>query len=121
MSQSPVPADSSPLTQVVPLLEEACRYARQHGVEAQVEVAAGQAGLSIAAPGSGIREYLLFSLQGDDGQIEKRYAGKDTLRQPITAEALCATVIETELAGFFQRAAALPLEYLRQRHPAGFW
>ncbi|MBM7061917.1 hypothetical protein JQX08_14495 [Pseudomonas sp. UL073] len=107
---------------VVPLLQEACDYAQRHGIAVELSVSPGEACLTLTTPGGSHLESLRVAL-GPDAEhalIEKSYEDGELLSQTVSVHGLSPTVIETELAGFFQRAAALPLGYLKPRHPAGF-
>lgn len=111
---------------VLARFEEASRYAVTHGQHVSLESLAdnrlAQLELTLLDP-QGARS--LYRISGDlPGQhivLEQQYANGDSHRQEIALAALNDTVIDTELAAFFSKAAGLKLDYLAERHPAGFW
>lgn len=106
--------------------EEASRYAVTHGQQA-----------NLASVSDNQRSQLQLTLLDSQGAsniyringdllsqhivLEQLYADGSSHRQEVTLAGLNETVIDTELATFFSKAVGLKLDYLAERHPAGFW
>lgn len=107
-------------------LEEAIRYAEAHGQQANLASLSdnqrSQLQLTLLDSQGANHVYLIDGdLLGKNIVLEQLYADGTSHRQEITLAGLNETVIETELAAFFSKAVGLKLDYLAERHPAGFW
>ena len=111
-----------------PLFEEAASYARLQGLEVVVDLVLEnpRPRLILAASRPGQEQVSSYSLIANpmaQRVLHETYYAEsgDIHRQETQLAALNEKVIDTRLAGFFRKAFALPLDYLQDKHPIGFW
>ena len=111
------------LTQrAVPHFQEAVDYARTNGLQADLQFnqAPPALQLTLVRPSDGVA--CRYRIAADSGAVlhEKTY-GAEVQRLQASLDSVNQTLVETELAAFFIKAAALPLDYVAQRHQPGFF
>ena len=113
---------------VRPLFEEAASHARLHGLEVVVDLVLEHQRprliLAVSRPGQEhVSSFSLIANPEAQRVLHETYYAEsgDIHRQETQLAALNEKVIDTRLAGFFSKAFALPLDYLRDKHPIGFW
>lgn len=112
----------------LPLFEETERHAQASGIEALVELTLenDEPRISLRAKHPGDAGYSSYSIIGDMATHAvihlEFYADSDlTRRQAGLLPSVNQKVIDTHLATLFNKAFALSLPHLLNRHPAGFW
>ncbi len=115
------PALRSALDAVQVHFEEAVDYARHNGLLAEVTRQGGELALRLKRPSDGAPcHYRIVALPGGAQVLHEKCYGAETERLEAAPDSVNQTVVETELASFFIRSAALPLDYIAQRHQPGF-
>jgi hypothetical protein len=64
--------------------------------------------------------YRIGALTGRNLVLHEKSYGQEVQRLEAPLESINQTLVETELAAFFIKAAALPLDYVAERHQPGF-
>ncbi len=112
----------------LPLFEETVRHAQASGIEALVELTVenDEPRISLQAKHPGDTAYSSYSIIGDmatHAVIHREFYadGVLTRRQAGLLPSVNQKVIDTHLATLFNKAFALSLPHLLNRHPAGFW
>lgn len=104
--------------------EDAAHYARANGLQARTEFSTGaqvQLQLIVKRPSdSQPCAYRIAAVPGRPRVIHEKTFGHEVQRLEAGLESVNQTVVETELAAFFIKAAALPLGYVAARHAPGF-
>ncbi|AEF22367.1 MULTISPECIES: hypothetical protein [Pseudomonas] len=111
-----------------PLFEEAASYARNHDLDVVVDLVLEHDSprliLAVSRPGEdAVSSYsLVANLAAQRMLHEEFYADSgDIHRQESPLASVNEKVIDTRLANFFRKGFALPLDYINERHPIGFW
>lgn len=111
-----------------PLFEEAASYARNHDLDVVVDLVLEHDKprliLAVSRPGEDtVSSYsLVANLASQRLLHEEFYADSgDIHRQESLLASINEKVIDTRLANFFRKGFALPLDYINERHPIGFW
>jgi len=111
-----------------PLFEEAASYARNHDLDVVVDLVLEHDKprliLAVSRPGEDtVSSYSLVANLASQRMLhEEFYADSgDIHRQESLLASINEKVIDTRLANFFRKGFALPLDYINERHPIGFW
>lgn len=113
----------------LPLFEETARHAQASGIEAMVELLIennDEPRIILNAKHPGDTGYSSYSITGDmatHAVIHREFYadGALTRRQAGLLPSINQKVIDTHLATLFNKAFALSLPHLLNRHPVGFW
>ncbi|KAF1054644.1 MAG: hypothetical protein GAK43_00759 [Stenotrophomonas maltophilia] len=116
------------LQKALPAFEEACRFARDRGLDCQVELledSAGQPQLCLLARLGESQPHSHYRIVADpasQGLTHELYLACDDQHQRLSAHlaSINSTVLDTQLAEFFRRAFGMRLEYVEERHDVGF-
>ena len=104
--------------------EQAADYAHLNGLQASTELRNGEhleLCLTLRRPSDNMPCCYRIRAVPDSRLVlhEKTY-GAEVQRLQAAPDSINDTLIETELAAFFIKAAALPLDYVAERHQPGF-
>ena len=111
------PALRSALDEAQHHFDEAARYAHDNGLLAEVTRQPEQLTLQVKRPSDGAPcRYRIAALASVPEVMHEKCYGADIDCLEATLDSVNQTVVETELASFFIRSAALPLDYIAQRH-----
>lgn len=113
----------------LPLFEETARHAKASGIEVVIELAVengDEPRISLNAKHPGDAGYSSYSIIGDmatHAVIHREFYADSALtrRQAGLLPSINQKVIDTHLVTLFNKAFALSLPHLLDRHPAGFW
>lgn len=117
-------------TRAMPLFQETARHAVENGLSVTVELLteAGESRprlvLTAQHPDDGLASSysIIGDLENRSIVHEEVYAEPPaTNRQNALLPSINEKVIDTRLATFFNKAFALSLPHILDRHPAGFW
>ncbi|MDG9926341.1 MULTISPECIES: hypothetical protein [unclassified Pseudomonas] len=104
--------------------EEAARYAHANGLEAHTQLRNDERPelhLTLKRPSDGVPcIYRIGALTERNLVLHEKIYGQEVQRLEAPLESINQTLVETELAAFFIKAAALPLDYVAERHQPGF-
>ncbi|WP_137973208.1 hypothetical protein [Pseudomonas sp. F(2018)] len=104
--------------------EEAAHYAHANGLEARTQLrndAHPELRLTLKRPSDSVPcVYRIGALTECNLVLHEKSYGQEVQRLEAPLESINQTLVETELAAFFIKAAALPLDYVAERHQPGF-
>jgi hypothetical protein len=104
--------------------EEAAHYAHANGLQARTQLRNGEQAelrLTLKRPSDGVPcVYRIGVLAQRNLVLHEKSYGEEVQRLEAPLESINQTLVETELAAFFIKAAALPLDYVAERHQPGF-
>ena len=104
--------------------EEAAHYAHVNGLEAHTQLhngAQAELCLTVKRPSDGVPcVYRIGALADRPLVVHEKTYGEEVQRLEAPLESIHQTLVETELAAVFIKAAALPLDYVAERHQPGF-
>ena len=104
--------------------EEAAHYAHANGLQARTQLRNGEQAelrLTLKRPSDGVPcVYRIGALTERNLVLHEKSYGQEVQRLEAPLESINQTLVETELAAFFIKAAALPLDYVAERHQPGF-
>lgn len=104
--------------------EEAAHYAHTNGLQARTQLRSGEQPelrLTLKRPSDGTPcVYRISALAERNLVLHQKSYGEEIQRLEAPLESINQTLVETELAAFFIKAAALPLDYVAERHQPGF-
>jgi hypothetical protein len=104
--------------------EAAAHYAHANGLQARTQLRNGEQAelrLTLKRPSDGVPcVYRISALAQRSLVLHEKSYGEEVQRLEAPLESINQTLVETELAAFFIKAAALPLDYVAERHQPGF-
>ena len=104
--------------------EDAAHYANANGLQARTQLRNGEHAelrLTLKRPSDGVPcTYRIGGLKERNLVLHEKIYGQEVQRLEAPLESINQTLVETELAAFFIKAAALPLDYVAERHQPGF-
>lgn len=104
--------------------EEAAHYAHANGLQARTQLRNGEQAelrLTLKRPSDGVPcVYRIGVLAQRNLVLHEKSYGEEVQRLEAPLASINQTLVETELAAFFIKAAALPLDYVAERHQPGF-
>lgn len=107
-----------------PYFEEAAHFAHSHGLQARTQLRNGkQVDLRLIIRRNDSETpsvYRIAALPDQQHIVHEKTYGTEVERLEATLDSINQTLVETELAAFFVKAAALQLDYVNQRHQPGF-
>lgn len=108
-----------------PYFEEAAHFAHTHGLQAHTQLRNGkQLDLRLTlklADNDTPFIYRIGALPAGQRVVHEKTYGEEVQRLEGTLESINQTLVETELAAFFVKAAALQLDYVSQRHQPDYF
>ncbi len=115
------PTLGSALDAVQAHFEEAVDYARHNGLLVELARQGDELVLHLKRPSDGAPcHYRIAASPGSPRVLHEKCYGGEVDRLEAAPDSINQTVVETELASFFVKSAALPLDYIARRHQPGF-